>query len=211
MKKKAFIALAILFITLVIDQWIKIEVKTNFYLGESVTITEWFKILFIENNGMAFGWEIGGKIFLTTFRIIAVSFLGWLILKQIKQNAPIGFIICLVLIMAGAAGNIIDCLFYGMIFNESTPFQIAEFVQSGEGYSHFMTGKVVDMFYFPLIEWDMPNYPFLPYAGEHCIFFSPIFNFADATISCGMILIFIFYAKRLYSTINQLTSKNKED
>ena len=211
MKKKAFIALAILFITLVIDQWIKIEVKTNFYLGESVTITEWFKILFIENNGMAFGWEIGGKIFLTTFRIIAVSFLGWLILKQIKQNAPIGFIICLVLIMAGAAGNIIDCLFYGMIFNESTPFQIAEFVQSGEGYSHFMTGKVVDMFYFPLIEWDMPNYPFLPYAGEHCIFFSPIFNFADATISCGMILIFILYTKRLNSTINQLTSKNKED
>lgn len=211
MKKKAFIALAILFITLVIDQWIKIEVKTNFYLGESVTITEWFKILFIENNGMAFGWEIGGKIFLTTFRIIAVSFLGWLILKQIKQNAPIGFIICLVLIMAGAAGNIIDCLFYGMIFNESTPFQIAEFVPSGEGYSHFMTGKVVDMFYFPLIEWDMPNYPLLPYAGEHCIFFSPIFNFADATISCGMFLIFIFYAKRLNSTINQLTSKNKED
>lgn len=211
MKKKAFIALAILFITLVIDQWIKIEVKTNFYLGESVTITEWFKILFIENNGMAFGWEIGGKIFLTTFRIIAVSFLGWLILKQIKQNAPIGFIICLVLIMAGAAGNIIDCLFYGMIFNESTPFQIAEFVQSGEGYSHFMTGKVVDMFYFPLIEWDMPNYPFLPYAGEHCIFFSPIFNFADATISCGMILIFILYTKRLNSTINQLTSKNKDN
>ena len=211
MKKKAFIALAILFATLIIDQWIKIEVKTNFYLGESVTITEWFKILFIENNGMAFGWEIGGKIFLTTFRIIAVSFLGWLILKQIKQNAPIGFIICLVLIMAGAAGNIIDCLFYGMIFNESTPFQIAEFVQSGEGYSHFMTGKVVDMFYFPLIEWDMPNYPFLPYAGKHCIFFSPIFNFADATISCGMILIFILYTKRLNSTINQLTSKNKEN
>lgn len=211
MKKRAFIALAILFATLIIDQWIKIEVKTNFYLGESVTITEWFKILFIENNGMAFGWEIGGKIFLTTFRIIAVSFLGWLIFKQIKQDAPIGFIICLVLIMAGAAGNIIDCLFYGMIFNESTPFQIAEFVQSGEGYSHFMTGKVVDMFYFPLIEWDMPNYPFLPYAGEHCIFFSPIFNFADATISCGMILIFILYTKRLNSTINQLTSKNKED
>lgn len=211
MKKKAFIALAILFATLIIDQWIKIEVKTNFYLGESVKITEWFKILFIENNGMAFGWEIGGKIFLTTFRIIAVSFLGWLIFKQIKQNAPIGFIICLVLIMAGAAGNIIDCLFYGMIFNESTPFQIAEFVQSGEGYSHFMTGKVVDMFYFPLIEWDMPNNPFLPYAGEHCIFFSPIFNFADATISCGMILIFILYTKRLNSTINQLTSKNKEN
>ena len=197
MKNKGLVSIAIIIAVLIIDQIIKVEVKTGMYLGESIHITDWFQILFIENNGMAFGWEFGHKMFLTIFRVIAVGFLGWLIAKQVKQNVPIGFIVCLSLILAGAAGNIIDCLFYGMIFNESTPFHVAEFVSAGDGYSHFMTGKVVDMFYFPLLEWTMPNVPFLPYAGEHCVFFSPIFNFADAAISCGIVAILIFYHKRL--------------
>ncbi len=192
------IAIGIILLVIIIDQWIKIEVKTGFFLGESVRVTDWFKILFVENNGMAFGWELGGKYFLTSFRIVAVGVLTWFIFcRELKQHAPTGYIVCLSLILAGAIGNIIDCLFYGLIFNESTHYQIAQFVEFGTGYSNFMTGKVVDMFYFPLIEWTMPDVPFLPYAGEHCIFFSPIFNFADTAISCGIIALILFYHKRL--------------
>lgn len=208
MKNKGLVSIIIFIAVLIIDQIIKVEVKTGMFLGESIYITDWFQILFIENNGMAFGWELGHKMFLTIFRIFAVGFLGWIITKQVKKNVPIGFLICLSLILAGATGNIIDCLFYGMIFNESTPFHIAEFVSAGEGYSHFMTGKVVDMFYFPLIEWTMPDVPFLPYAGERCVFFSPIFNFADAAISCGIIAILIFYHKRLNDFMSKKSEQN---
>lgn len=208
MKNKGLVSIIIFIAVLIIDQIIKVEVKTGMFLGESIHITDWFQILFIENNGMAFGWELGHKMFLTIFRIFAVGFLGWIITKQVKKNVPIGFLICLSLILAGATGNIIDCLFYGMIFNESTPFHIAEFVSAGEGYSHFMTGKVVDMFYFPLIEWTMPDVPFLPYAGERCVFFSPIFNFADTAISCGIIAILIFYHKRLNDFMSKKSEQN---
>lgn len=206
MRRKSLVAILIILSILIIDQIIKVEVKTGMYLGERIYITDWFQVLFIENNGMAFGWEFCNKIFLTAFRIIAVIALGWIIAKEVRKKSPMGYLVCLSLIMAGAAGNIIDCLFYGMIFNESTPFQIAEFVSAGEGYSNFMTGKVVDMFYFPLIEWTMPNIPYLPYAGEHCVFFSPIFNFADASISCGIIALILFYHKRLNEF---LSSKDK--
>lgn len=208
MKNKGLVSIAIIIAVLIIDQIIKVEVKTGMYLGESIHIADWFQILFIENNGMAFGWELGHKMFLTLFRIFAVGFLGWIIVKQVKQNVPMGFLVCLSLILAGAAGNIIDCLFYGMIFNESTPFHIAEFVSAGEGYSHFMTGKVVDMFYFPLVEWTMPDLPFLPYAGERCVFFSPIFNFADVAISCGIVAILIFYHKRLNDFMSTKSEQN---
>ena len=208
MKNKGLVSIIIFIAVLIIDQIIKVEVKTGMFLGESIHITDWFQILFIENNGMAFGWELGHKMFLTIFRIFAVGFLGWIITKQVKKNVPIGFLICLSLILAGATGNIIDCLFYGMIFNESTPFHIAEFVSAGEGYSHFMTGKVVDMFYFPLIEWTMPDVPLLPYAGERCVFFSPIFNFAYAAISCGIIAILIFYHKRLNDFMSKKSEQN---
>ncbi len=201
MKSKVLVTILTIISVLTIDQIIKVMVKTGMFLGERIFVTEWFQILFIENNGMAFGWELGDKIFLTTFRIIAVCVLGWLIIKQIKAESPIGYIFCLSLILAGAAGNIIDCVLYGAIFNESTPFHIAEFVNYGEGYSNLMTGKVVDMFYFPLFEWTMPDFPLLPYAGEHCVFFSPIFNFADAAISCGIIALIIFYHKRINGLI----------
>lgn len=188
----------ILFMTvLVIDQIIKISVKTGMYLGERIEITSWFNLLFVENNGMAFGWELwGGKLFLTLFRIIAIIAIGWFIIKEIKSRQPIGYIACLTLIAAGAAGNIIDCLFYGVIFNNPPYPQVAEFQPWGYGYSEFFYGKVVDMFYFPLIEWDMPQWvPF--YSGQHCVFFSPVFNFADASISCGIIALILFYNKKI--------------
>ena len=196
--KQAWLAIIIIAAVLIIDQIIKIEVKTNMYLGERIRITDWFYVFFVENKGMAFGWELFGKRFLTIFRIIFVCLLGWYMHKQIRQSLQsTGFIVCLSLVIAGAAGNIIDSLFYGLIFNSPASPIVAEFVPFGEGYDSFMMGRVVDMFYFPLIEWDMPYISWLPYAGEHCVFFSPIFNFADASISCGMIALILFYHKEV--------------
>ncbi len=182
---------------LVIDQIIKVSVKTGMYLGERIEITSWFSLLFVENNGMAFGWELwGGKLFLTLFRIIAIFAIGWFITREIKRQQPMGYIICLTLVAAGAAGNIIDSLFYGVIFNTPPYPQVAELQPWGYGYGEFFYGKVVDMFYFPLVEWDMPDWmPF--YSGQHCVFFSPVFNFADAAISCGIIALILFYNKKI--------------
>ena len=178
---------------LVIDQIIKVSVKTGMYLGERIEITSWFSLVFVENNGMAFGWELwGGKLFLTLFRIVAVILIGWFIHSEINHRRPTGYIVCLTLIAAGAAGNIIDCLFYGLIFNTPPYPEVADFQPYGYGYGEFLYGKVVDMFYFPLVEWDMPTW--MPiYSGQHCVFFSPIFNFADAAISCGIVALLIFY------------------
>ena len=194
-KNKHIISIVLFMAILVIDQIIKVNVKTGMYLGERIEITSWFSLLFVENNGMAFGWELwGGKLFLTIFRIVAVCFIGWFIHSEIKRRKPLGYIVCLTLIAAGAAGNIIDCLFYGLIFNTPPYPQVAEFQPWGYGYGEFLYGKVVDMFYFPLIEWDMPTW--MPiYSGQHCVFFSPIFNFADAAISCGIIALLLFYHK----------------
>ena len=200
-KHKSILSIALILFVIILDQLIKVWVKTNMYLGESIHITDWFQIRFIENNGMVFGWEMGGKYFLTSFRIVAVILIGIYILHQIKKNAPTGFIVCLSLILAGAAGNIFDCLFYGMIFNNPPYPGVAQLVEWGTGYSEFMLGRVVDMFYFPLVEWNMPQWEwlnkiaFLPDAGEHCIFFSPIFNFADASISCAIVALILFYHK----------------
>ncbi len=202
-KKQLLISAIIILAVLVIDQAIKIAVKTSMYAGERVEICSWFKLLFIENNGMAFGWELGGKYFLTSFRIIAVTIIGWFIVRTVRKGAPTGFIVCLSLVLAGAAGNIIDCLFYGVVFNAPAPPDVAQFVSPGEGYSSIMLGRVVDMFYFPLAEWEMPDWgwvnslPLVPQAGEHCVFFSAIFNFADAVISCSIVALFICYHKRL--------------
>lgn len=197
-QKAKYILFSSIFIAvLVIDQIIKVSVKTGMYLGEHIEITSWFSLVFVENNGMAFGWEIwGGKLFLTLFRIIAVSGIAWFIYKEIKRRRSMGYLLCLTLIAAGAAGNIIDCLFYGLIFNNPPYPQVAEFQPWGYGYGDFLYGRVVDMFYFPLIEWDMPaGVPV--YGGQHCVFFSPIFNFADAAISCGIIALLLFYRKQI--------------
>lgn len=196
-KTKLLISSALFISVLVIDQIIKIAVKTGMQLGEHIEVTSWFHIAFVENNGMAFGWELfGGKLILTLFRLVAVSVIGWFIWREIMRRRPTGYIICLTLIMAGAAGNIIDCLFYGLIFNNPPHPYTAQLVPWGMGYGEFLYGRVVDMFYFPLIEWDMSSW--VPvYGGEHCIFFSPVFNFADAAISCGIVALLLFYRKNI--------------
>ena len=180
------------------DQIIKVAVKTHMYLHQSIHITDWFQILFTENNGMAFGAEFLNKYFLTSFRIVAVSVLIYIIIRNIRRGVSWGLLLCLVLITAGAAGNIIDCLFYGLIFNSPPAPIVAEFVPWGTGYESLMMGRVVDMFYFPLVEFDWPSW--IPMIGDkHFIFFSPIFNLADACISCGIIALLLFYRKVLQS------------
>ena len=181
---------------IIIDQVIKILVKTNMYMHEVIEVTSWFKILFTENRGMAFGMEIMDKLFLTSFRIVAVCFLIYIIGKRISKGIDNLFLLCLSLVLAGATGNIIDCLFYGLIFNNPPAPILAEFVPFGTGYDQLFYGRVVDMFYFPLVEWNWPDW--LPYiGGDHFIFFSPIFNFADACISCSVIIMMLFCRKQL--------------
>lgn len=182
---------------LLIDQAIKIWIKTHMYRGESFRIADWFYIYFTENNGMAFGMEIFSKLFLTSFRIAAVAAIIWYLCKVIRQGiVKTGYIVCLSLILAGALGNIIDSVFYGVLFSESTFHEIAHWVPIGEGYSDWFYGKVVDMFYFPIIDSHWPSWmPFV--GGDHFIFFSPIFNFADAAISVGIITLLLFYSKYL--------------
>ena len=193
---KAWIAIAIVIAILLIDQIIKIEVKTNMTLGEAKRVTDWFYIEFIENNGMAYGMKFINKLILSLFRLFAIGFIGYYLAKIIKKNeAPIGYIVLIAMVLAGAAGNLIDCLFYGLIFDASTPFTVSQFVPFGEGYSTFLYGKVVDMFYFPIIQTTWPEW--MPYVGgSEYVFFSPVFNFADACISVGVVTLLLFYRKQ---------------
>jgi signal peptidase II len=192
-------AVIIVIAILLVDQIIKVWVKTHMHLHECIAITDWFKICFIENKGMAFGMEIGSKLVLSVFRIFAVCVIGYYIYLQVKQKVRTGYIICLSMVLAGALGNIIDCMFYGLIFNASSPFYVSYFVPFGDGYAPFLMGKVVDMFYFPLIVTTWPDW--LPtVGGDDFVFFSPIFNFADASISVAVVLLLVFYRREL-STI----------
>jgi signal peptidase II len=141
---------------------------------------------------MAFGMELGSKIILSLFRMAAIVALTYYIWLEVKRKARTGYIVCLAMVLAGAAGNLIDCLFYGLIFNESSPYYVSFFVPFGTGYAPLLLGKVVDMFYFPLIETEWPMWmPFV--GGEHFVFFSPVFNFADASISVSVVLILLFF------------------
>lgn len=194
---KAWMAVAIVVAILLIDQIIKIEVKTNMTLGEAKRVTDWFYIEFIENNGMAYGMKFINKLVLSLFRLFAIGFIGYYLAKIIKKDvAPLGSIVLIAMVLAGAAGNLIDCLFYGLIFDASTPFTVSQFVPFGEGYSTFLHGKVVDMFYFPIIQTTWPEW--VPYfGGSEYVFFSPVFNFADACISVGVVALLLFYRKQL--------------
>ena len=154
---KGRIALLIIFLVLIIDQIIKIWIKTHMYWHESIRITDWFYIYFTENSGMAFGMEIFAKLFLTLFRIVAVTVIGWFLHKFVKLGMKTGFIVCVSLVLTGALGNIIDSVFYGVLFNESTHSQIASFLPEGGGYASWFHGKVVDMFYFPIIDTNWPH------------------------------------------------------
>lgn len=195
-KKKCTIAAAIIVLLLLIDQAIKVAVKLNMNIGEEIVVFDWFRISFIENRGMAFGMEIGSKLFLSLFRIVAVGGLTWYIWKKIKEDARMGYIVVLSMIYAGAAGNIFDSLFYGEIFTASHPYYTdlppAQLVPWGEGYASILMGNVVDMFSFPLFHGTFPNW-FPVWGGEDFTFFSAIFNFADACISVGVVVLFLFY------------------
>ena len=181
---------------LIVDQIVKIWVKTHMALHESIHITDWFQLTFIENNGMAFGMEFFDKIFLTSFRIAATILVGWYIVRLIRKGVSWGFLTCMAFIMTGAAGNIIDCVFYGLIFDDPSWPQVATLVPFGQGYSTWFYGRVVDMFYFPLAEWDWPSWMPLV-GGSHYVFFSYIFNVADACISCGVIALLLFFRRTL--------------
>lgn len=207
----------ILIVTLlVIDQIIKILVKTNMPLHDSVKVTNWFYISFIENNGMAYGMTFINKVVLSLFRIIVSAIVIVYTFKQIKQHARTLYVVLLALIFAGAVGNIFDCMFYGLCFSESTPFQVAQWVPFGEGYGSFLQGRVVDMFYFPIIDTHLPEWVPI-WGGDHFIFFSPVFNFADACISVGVILMLLFCRKELSAisfskkkTENEADKENEE-
>lgn len=190
------LAVLLVIAILLIDQVIKIWVKTNMELHESIRVTDWFFISFIENNGMAWGMQIGSKLALSLFRVVAIGFLSYYIRLEASKRARWGYIVCLSMVLAGAAGNLIDCMFYGLGFDASTPHHVSQWVGLGNGYAGFLMGKVVDMFYFPLIQATWPKW--LPFwGGEDFVFFSPVFNFADSCISVGVIALLLFYRKEL--------------
>ena len=204
-KKKGWVAVILVLLILVIDQIIKIEVKTNMCLYENIRVTSWFYIFFVENEGMAYGMTFINKLVLTLFRIVAVSALGYYLIRKITKNARWVFVILLSMIMAGAAGNLIDCLFYGKIFSPSTTDSVSELVPWGEGYGDVFYGKVVDMLHFPLIHTQWPEWvPF--YGGEEFLFFEPVFNFADSCITVSVVLILLFCRKEL----NELTMNSSQ-
>ncbi len=196
--KKLQVVLFILLI-LIADQALKFFIKTHYYLGEEhKMIGSWFRLHFVENPGMAWGWKLGGdwgKIALTVFRMIAVVYGIWLLNRLIDKKYTTGFILCVALIFAGAFGNLIDSMFYGIFFERSNEYTVAKFLPGGGGYASFLHGEVVDMLYFPLIHATFPSwFPFV--GGEPFEFFSPVFNIADASISIGLLII-LFFQKRL--------------
>lgn len=190
------LAIALIFILLVIDQTIKVLVKTNMELGQSIHITDWFQILFIENNGMAYGMTFFNKLVLSLFRIVAIGAIGFYLWRVVHTKHKRGYVIALAMVLAGAAGNIFDSMFYGLVFDQSTYYSVSHVVPFGSGYAPFLYGRVVDMFYFPLIVTHYPDwFPF--HAGDEFIFFSPVFNFADACISVSVVAIFLFFRQEL--------------
>jgi len=193
----------LIFLILIIDQVLKIWIKTHMEIGQEIHLFgNWGILHFIENNGMAFGMEMGGKpgkLILSVFRVFAIFGIGWFLSSLISKKANPGLILAVSAVMAGAIGNILDSAFYGMIFSESFN-QHAILFPPGGGYSSFLHGRVVDMFYFPIINTHWPLWsPFRP--GESFVFFRPVFNIADSSITCGVITIVLFQ-KRMFRNLS---------
>ena len=205
-KSKGWGAVCIVMLLLILDQALKIWIKTHLQLHESIEITPWFYLYFTENPGMAFGIEVIGKLFLTLFRIVAVGFIGYFLYKLVKEQYKFGFIACVSLVLAGALGNIFDSVFYGVVFDHSFG-QVATFMPERGGYGEWLHGKVVDMFYFPLIDTILPDW--VPvWGGEHFVFFRPIFNLADSAICVGVFLLLIFYRHTLTVSLSKDEEKH---
>lgn len=198
---KGWGAVLIILILLTTDQALKIWIKTHMQLHESIEITKWFYLYFTENPGMAFGIEVIGKLFLSVFRIIAVGFIGYYLYGLVKKNYSFRFIACIALIWAGAMGNIIDSIFYGVVFDHSYG-QVATFMPAGGGYDTWLHGKVVDMFYFPIVQTIMPEWVPI-WGGEEFVFFRPIFNLADSAICVGVFVLLIFYRHTLSESLSK--------
>lgn len=196
---------------LIIDQWVKIYIKTHFMLGEQVEVFDWFKILFVENEGMAWGAKIPGsygKLILTVFRLVAIVGIGYWLWDVIRKKAPQLLVISIALIFAGALGNIIDSVFYGILFDHSY-HQVAQFLPE-ETYGSILHGKVVDMLYFPLWEGSLPDW--LPvWGGQHFTFFEPVFNIADSSITIGFLLMILFNKQMFKKPEKQETAVVEED
>lgn len=227
-KHQGWLAVGIFALIILVDQWIKIYVKTHFYLHESVEVTSWFYLSFIENNGMAFGMELVDKYVLTGFRMLCTGMFGWVLYKAISKRAiSTGMVVTVTAILAGAVGNIIDCIFYGQWFTDSYG-HIAQWADAEAGLmpSHeWFKGRVVDMFYFPLFRFDWPSFlpvqdemlhwlgmdfrwpSWMPSSDVPFLFFRPVFNFADACISVGVIVLILFYNKKIEKVVNK-TFKN---
>ncbi|MDR2121181.1 MAG: lipoprotein signal peptidase [Tannerella sp.] len=204
--KKVWGTVAIVVLLLILDQTLKIWVKTHMKLHESIQVFSWFQIYFTENPGMAFGIELIDKWILSVFRIVAVVAIVVYISRLLRRNVKFGYIACIGFILAGAFGNIIDSVFYGVIFDHSRG-QIASFVSHGEGYAPFLYGKVVDMLYFPLIQTRLPAW--MPvWGGQEFIFFRPIFNLADSAICTGMTVLLLFYRKTFSVSFKKESSRN---
>ena len=208
--KQGLLVAVFILLLLVVDQVIKIWVKTSMPLYDTIEITSWFKIHYIENNGMAFGMTFINKLFLSLFRLIAIALLIYYIVGLLKKGARRGYIIFVAMITAGAIGNLIDSMFYGLIFTGASPHYVSYFVPFGDGYAPFLMGKVVDMFYFPLINGTFPEW--LPiWGGEDFIFFSPVFNFADACVSVGVVVLLLFYQKELVELFHENKKEDAEE
>lgn len=208
-KRQGIVALTIILAILVIDQMIKLWIKTHLCLDESIHVTDWFYIRFIENEGMAWGMTFFNKLVLSVFRIIAVSLIGWYLYRVVQRGkSRMCYIVLLSMVLAGAAGNIIDSMFYGLVFSGSSTDFVSYLVPFGSGYGDFLTGKVVDMFYFPIIVSKWPDwFPF--WGGQDFVFFSAIFNFADAAISVGVIAMLLFCRSEL-AEIGEKLERDKD-